>query len=104
VEAIFLICGVFTLSLYILYQILYWIYIFPPLHRIGKASFFKSFFLWGQDLADITESEELFKDRGFQKRLALIKKVGWAIAFMFVLFIMIVGPAYMIIDGISQHQ
>ena len=74
---ILLIFGVIALILYAAYQFVYWIYIFPTLKRAGKASFLKSFFLWGQDIADIWTFEDSIDEKALKEKLDLCKNLVW---------------------------
>ena len=96
---VLLIFGVITIILYVAYQIVYWVYIFPPLKRAGKASFSKSFFIWGQDIADIWTFENAFDEKVFKEKLNLCKKLGCAVAFMLGLMFLLVLPLSVLITG-----
>lgn len=84
-NTIFIICGFLTLALIVTYYFIYWVYIYPPLKQIGKASFINSFFLYGQNIADIWEAEKLSQEDTIKGKIALIKKIGLAIIFMIII-------------------
>jgi hypothetical protein len=96
---ILIICSLITLMLYAAYQIVYWIYIFPPLEKAGKASFIKSFFIWGQDIADIWTFEDAYDEKKFKDKLNLCKKLAFSVAFMLGLTFIIVLPLSVLIIG-----
>jgi hypothetical protein len=96
---ILIICGLITLMLYAAYQIVYWIYIFPPLEKAGKASFIQSFFIWGQDIADIWNFEDAYDEKTFNDRLKLCKKLAFSVAFMLGLTFIIGLPLSVLVTG-----
>ena len=69
------------------------------MERAGKASFFKSFFIWGQDIADIWTFENATEAKAFKGKLNLCKKLGCAFAFMLGLMFLLVLPLSVLITG-----
>ena len=91
--------SIIILILYTAYQLVYWIYIFPPLDKAGKASFIKSFFLWGQEIADIWCFEDAYNEKAFKDKLNLCKKLAFSVAFMLGLMFIIILPLSVLITG-----
>lgn len=69
-------CYTLSIGSLIVFNLYYYFVILPELRKVGKSSFLRAFFIWGQDISDMMEYEEIAKTNKMQNRLRTYKKIG----------------------------
>ncbi len=76
INLLMVLCYMISIGSLVVFNLYYFFVILPELRRIGKSSFPKAFFIWGQDIADMMEYEEIAKTSEMKNRLRTYKKIG----------------------------
>jgi hypothetical protein len=85
-----------VIGLFLIHSISYWVFIFPAVKKAAKTTFLKSFFIYGQNVADLNRSDTTRWGSRVMIAYWICKVAGFL--FLIALVLLLFSAPYLLLD------